>query len=45
MKATDKSRISIVPVMKVTKKARIIAITKTQSNPTAVKAVAKDSFI
>jgi len=36
IKATDKSRISIVPVVKVTKKARIIAMTKTQSKPTAV---------
>jgi len=35
IKAADKRRISVVPVTRVTKKAKIIAITKIPSKPTA----------
>ena len=36
MKATDRSRISVVPVKKVAKKARIIATRNNSSKPIAV---------
>ena len=36
MKATDRSRISVVPVAKVAKKARMIATRNNSSKPTAV---------